>query len=252
MKKIMAILIAMVMAFSMIAMPASAAVESEIDDAVHGVGNIVTDIKDPVKGVVEGATGIYDSFVEKDIEGVFDNTLIFAENLYTAIHNLVGGIMSVLGEKCPLCEKIHGAAEEDADADEEEEDVPVYETAGTIIGADFANKEMSFDTPYPQNVDAAFVFSVPTKSIAIDGMATANVKTAIVLEEGATTSKIVFSSEKTYNYFHNVEGFKILINNSGETVAIVLKGDVYVGGTLITAANIGNYVDGPFVVSIAY
>lgn len=242
MKKILALVMAVVMAFSIAAVPASAAVS-------------------------DSAQAVVDSYNAGDYEATVDNVFTFARDLAEAIHALVGGILGVLGKECPFCEEIHSAnaGDDNTGADDEctcegectcgkgdkEEEAPLYETAYAEIGAEFANKDMSFNLPYPQNVDAAYVFTAPTKSIAINGMATANVKTAIILAEGATTGKIVFTDNTTYNYFHAVEGFKLLINNSGASVAIVLAGDVYVGKTLVTAANIGDYVEGPYTVSVA-
>ena len=239
MKKILALIIAAVMMFSIAAVPASA-------------------------GVAESGQAVADSFNAGDYYATIDNVFTFAKDLAAAIHDLVGGILGVLGKECPFCEKVHGAADDDADADDKctcegectcgkgdkEEDAPLYETAGTVIGAAFANKDMSFKNPYPQSVDAAYVFTVPTKSITIDGMATANVKTAIILEEGATTGKLVFKDTDTFNYFHAVEGFKLLINNSGAPVSIIISGETKLSnGTIISAANIGDYIEGPFVVS---
>ncbi len=240
MKKILALIIAAVMMFSIAAVPASAAVS-------------------------DSAQAVADSFNAGDYYATIDNVFTFAKDLAAAIHDLVGGILGVLGKECPFCEEIHGAADDDADADDKctcegectcgkgdkEEDAPLYETAGTVIGAAFTNTDVVFNLPYPQNVDAAYVFTVPTKSIVIDGIATANVKTAVILEEGATTGKLVFKDTKTFNYFHAIEGFKLLINNSGAPVVIVLDGDMRLSnGTIITAVNIGDYIEGPYTVSV--
>ncbi len=235
MKKILALIIAVVMMFSIAAVPASAAVS-------------------------DSAQAVVDSYNAGDYEATIDNVFTFARDLAAAIHELVGGILGVLDKECPFCGEVHGAAADDDECTcegectcgkgDKEEDAPLYETAGTVIGAAFANKDVAFKNPYPQNFDAAYVFTVPTKSITIDGMATANVKTAIILEEGATTGKLVFKDTDTFNYFHAVEGFKLLINNSGAPVSIIISGEMKLSnGTIISAANIGDYIEGPYTVS---
>lgn len=239
MKKILAVLLSLVMAFTFM-MPAFAA-----DEVVEEESSIA----DSFGGVIDSAEDICDSFKAEDYKGVATGIFSFAENLFVAIHDLIHALSEMFDFDCPFCDDKKAEAD---DGDEAEQPEDLYESAGAVIGKEFADKDMVFDTPYPQNVDAAYVFSAPTKSIVLDGIATANVKSVIVLEKGATTGKIVFKDTKTFNYFHSVEGFKILHNYSGESVAIVLAGDVRLSnGTIITAANIGDYIVGPYTVSVA-
>lgn len=265
MKKILALVLAMIMAFSLAA-PAYAAVPEFDEDQISGA---IGDVSEDASAAIDAATGVCDNLkngaYSEALKGAFD----FAIKLFEAIHSLVHSLSEIFDFGCPFCDEglVGGdGADTDCDCgkndcdcdkddctcgDDEEEEAPVYETAGVVIGEAFANKDIAFDLDYPQDVDAAFAFTAPTKSIVVNGVATANVKTLIVLDEGATTGKIVFKDDVTYNYFHAVEDFKILINNSGTSVAIVLAGDVRLSnGTIITAANIGDYIEGPYTVSV--
>ncbi len=239
MKKILAVLLSLVMAFSFI-VPAFAADETVEDVEVTEDASLA----DSFGSVIDSAEGICDSFKAEDYKGVATGVFAFAENLFIAIHDLVHSLSEMFDFDCPFCDDKKEVEEEL----EQPEDL--YESAGTVIGEAFADKDMYFRNPYPISVDAGYVFTVPTKSITLDGIATAYVKSAIILEEGATTGKIVFDDTDTYNYFHDVEGFKILHNYSGAPVAIVLKGEVRVGSTNITAANIGDYIVGPYTVTV--
>ena len=251
MKKILALVLAMVMAFSLAA-PAYAAVPQVDADQISGaIGNV----SDEASDAIDAATGICDSFKAGDYGAALTGAFDFAIELFEAIHSLIHTLSEIFDFDCPFCgDDMDCGADNDADAGDDtivEEPEKLYETADTVIGEAFAGQDMVFELDYPQNVDVAYAFTVPTNSIVIDGMATANVKNIVILEDGATTGKIVFSDETLYNYFHAVEGFKLVINNSGASVAIVLAGDIKLSdGTTITAANIGNYVDGPYTVSV--
>lgn len=82
MKKLLAIILSIIMMFSVIAVPVSA--QSEIGKETK------------VEDVIDDASSFFDSLM-----GLFD-----------AIHNLVGGIMGMLGKECPLCDKMHEREEE--------------------------------------------------------------------------------------------------------------------------------------------
>lgn len=242
MKKILALVLAMIMAFSLAA-PAYAAVPEVDADQISGA---IGDVSEDASAAIDSANGVCESLkagaYDEALKGAFD----FAIDLFEAIHSLVHALSEIFDFDCPFCDEVK------EDSDKVEVPEVLYDSASAVIGAEFANKDMVFDLDYPQNVDAAFAFTAPTKSIVIDGVATANVNTLIVLGEGATTGKLVFKSTETFNYFHAVEGFKILENYSGSPVAIVLAGDVYLSDdTVITAANIGDYIVGPYTVSVA-
>lgn len=242
MKKILALVLSLVMAFSLAA-PAFAAVP-EVD--MDSVQNSIGDISEDASAAIDAAGSICDSLKAEDYKAALDGAFDFAAKLFNAIHTLVCTLADIFDFDCPFCDG-DKAANDGEDADKEDE--PLYESAGSVIGEEFAGKEMKFKTPYPQNVDAAYVFAAPTASIEIDGIATANVKSVIILEEGATTGKIVFTSETTENYFHNVEGFKLIINNSGAPVNVVLKDVLYwTNGDVI--ANIGDYIEGPYTLTV--
>ena len=74
MKKFLALMIAVVIAFSMVAVPVNAT-ETNVD-------------------------------IEK-VETTVNEAFTFAENLANAIHKLVGDILAVFDKECPFCDKIH-------------------------------------------------------------------------------------------------------------------------------------------------
>ncbi len=246
MKKILALVLAMIMAFSLVA-PAYAAAPVIDEEQITGA---IGDVSEDASAAIDAATGVCDNLkngaYSEALKGAFD----FAIKLFEAIHSLVHALSEIFDFGCPFCDD---ASDKDNAGDNEvEAPEDLYDSADAVIGEEFANQDMVFDLNYPQDVDAAFAFTAPTKSIVIDGVATANVNTLIVLGKGATTGKIVFKDTTTFNYFHAVEGFKILENYSGVSVAIVLAGDVRLSnGTIITAANIGDYIVGPYTVSVA-
>ena len=88
MKKFLALMIAVVMAFSMVAIPVSAA----------------------------------DSVDLEKVETTVTDTFDYIEKLMESIHALVGGILAVFDKECPFCDEIHKSAET---PDEPTPDVPV-------------------------------------------------------------------------------------------------------------------------------
>ncbi len=242
MKKILAVLLTIVMAFSLAAPAFAAAPAVDMDGVSASIGNISED----ASAAVDAAGNVCDSLKAEDYKAAINGAFDFAAKLAKAIHTLVHTLADLFDFDCPFCDE-DKAANGGEDADKEDE--KLYESAGSVIGEEFANKEMSFAQPYPIDVDAAYVFTAPTKSIEIDGIATANVKSVIILEEGATTGKIVFSASAIENYFHKVDGFKLIINNSGAPVNVVLKDVLYwTNGDVI--ANIGDYIEGPYNLTV--
>lgn len=82
MKKVIALIIAVVMMFSIVAVPASAAFSDSLQ-------------------------AVTDSYNAGDYEATLNNLFTFVKDFAEAIHNLVGSIMGVLGEECAFCETIH-------------------------------------------------------------------------------------------------------------------------------------------------
>ena len=109
MKKFLALMIAVVMAFSMVAIPVSAA------DATADIEKIETTVRD-----------------------AFD----YAEKLANAIHKLVGDILAVFDKECPFCDEIHGKTpveDEPTTPDEPvipDEPVEPEEIVGTVANAE--------------------------------------------------------------------------------------------------------------------
>lgn len=83
MKKVIAILLTIIMTFSIISMPVSAALDTD-------------QVKTDVENVVEDVTNIFDAVID----------------IIDAVHQLVGGILSIFDKECPFCGVVHG--DEDA------------------------------------------------------------------------------------------------------------------------------------------
>ena len=54
----------------------------------------------------------------EDVENKADNIFSSISGIIDGVHNLVGGIMSVLGKECVFCDEVHGKAEADEDTQE--------------------------------------------------------------------------------------------------------------------------------------
>ena len=86
MKKILALLVAVVMVFSIAVIPASAVLS-------------------------ESAQAITDSFNAGDYFTAIENTFSFIREFIDELHTLVGNIMATLGEECAFCNELHVATE---------------------------------------------------------------------------------------------------------------------------------------------
>lgn len=106
-KKLLAIMLSLIMVFTMIAVPVSAAGTIAEDTAVEEVvGEETTD----------------EEAAEEESVGQFHEIFEAIRNLIEAIHNLVGGIMGNLGKECPFCDEVH---EKDVEEPEEDGDYTV-------------------------------------------------------------------------------------------------------------------------------
>ena len=82
MKKILALLVAVVMVFSIAVIPASAVLS-------------------------ETAQVVADSFNEGDYFAAIENLFVFIREFIDELHNLVGNIMATLGKECAFCDQLH-------------------------------------------------------------------------------------------------------------------------------------------------
>ena len=82
MKKILALLVAVVMVFSIAAIPASAVLS-------------------------ESAQVVVDNFNAGDYFAAIENAFTFIREFMDELHALVGNIMATLGEECAFCEQLH-------------------------------------------------------------------------------------------------------------------------------------------------
>ncbi len=86
MKKILALLVAVVMVFSIAVIPASAVLS-------------------------ESAQVVVDNFNAGDYFAAIENTFVLINEFIDEIHALVGNIMAVLGKECAFCNELHVAVE---------------------------------------------------------------------------------------------------------------------------------------------
>ena len=137
MKKFMAIVLTIVMAFSVVAMPASAAYD--VDNAQANVGTVV----DSSKNAYESGKDLYDSLASKDFEGSVGNAFTFAKVLSETIHNIVHSFAEMFDFDCPFCsENVEVAPEEPSESEKPAEpsepveivpDEDWYETQSSYI-----------------------------------------------------------------------------------------------------------------------
>ena len=92
-KKVLALLLSVLMVFTMVSSSVVAIAETEPAEKtqIEDVENSMSNTFDSIKGIIEG------------------------------VHNLVGGIMSVLGKECVFCDEIHGKTEDTEEPTEPEE-----------------------------------------------------------------------------------------------------------------------------------
>lgn len=91
MKKLLAVIMSVVMAFSIAVIPAAAAEEVTLDEFF----------------------------------GAVETSIALIEDTIAQIHNIVGSILGVLGKECPMCAEIHEIpTEEDAEGEVELPEAP--------------------------------------------------------------------------------------------------------------------------------
>lgn len=100
MKKILAILLAAVMAFSMAISVAAADVSGKIDEAE----GVVSDVYDAASDAYGEATGIHDSIQAGDCDEAVSGAFSFAKALANAIHTLVHRLSDLFDFNCPFCD----------------------------------------------------------------------------------------------------------------------------------------------------
>lgn len=99
-KKLIAVVLSVIMIFSMIAVPVSATETITENSKVEEVVDEDTSIEEAADQIGEVFSAI--------------------RNLIDAIHNLVGGIMGILGKECPFCDEVHSKDEGETEEPDEE------------------------------------------------------------------------------------------------------------------------------------
>lgn len=192
MKKFLALMIAVVIAFSMVAVPVNAT-ETNVD-------------------------------IEK-VETTVNEAFTFAENLANAIHKLVGDILAVFGKECPFCDEIHELTTEAPEEDttgttQPEEDTTVTEPTQPEEDTTGTETPVIPEVVYP-TVPANFPAKpvIPEDAIrvdSVDGIADAIANAAsgayIVLADGVydeitlTKGNITLAAENATVGFINLNG----------------------------------------------
>lgn len=97
MKKVLAIVLAVLVAFSAMVIPACAV------DAEEPAAN-------EFAGIVDSVDGIYGELKEGEYETALDSAFALIEDLYNLVHNLIGSILAVAGKECGVCGEVHAVA----------------------------------------------------------------------------------------------------------------------------------------------
>ena len=100
MKKILAILLAAVMAFSMVISVTAADVSGKLDEAE----GVVSDVYDAASDAYDAATGVHDNIQAGDCNEAVSGAFTFAKALANAIHTLVHRLSDLFDFDCPFCD----------------------------------------------------------------------------------------------------------------------------------------------------
>lgn len=104
MKKILAVVIAVIMTLSFGAVSASAAAPEmdEVRDTVENISGAIVDAKDEVQDVIGSATGIYEDIVNEDYSTLFTDIVDFAEFYFNALHAIIHNLSVAFDFECPF------------------------------------------------------------------------------------------------------------------------------------------------------
>lgn len=137
MKKILAITLSIVMAFTFM-MPAFAA-DEEVDATVEN-----SEICDSVGGVFDSLTGIYGDLEEGDYVSAATGVFGLIENIYNALHTLLHTLSEMFDFNCPFCDGKGEEAPEEAPEEVPEEPEEIF---GTVTNAEeFAGANLAGGT----------------------------------------------------------------------------------------------------------
>ncbi len=100
MKKILAIVLAVVMMFS-VTVPASAAFDFNADDANEVIGNVSAGAQE----AIDSAKDLFGKMEAKDVFGSLESGVEFAAKLANAIHTLVHSLSVLFDFDCPFCDE---------------------------------------------------------------------------------------------------------------------------------------------------
>ena len=127
MKKILAILLAAVMAFSMVISVTAADVSGKIDE----VEEVVSDVYEAASDAYDEATGVHDSIEAGECTEAVSGSFSLAKAVAKAIHTLVHRLSDLFDFDCPFCDGIieSGDKEEISGGNDDgivEEEVPAW------------------------------------------------------------------------------------------------------------------------------
>lgn len=104
MKKILAVVIAVIMTLSFSAVSASAAAPDmeEVKGTFDSISGAIVDAKDEVQDVIGSATGIYENITNEDYSTLFTDIVDFAEFYFNALHAIVHNLSVAFDFECPF------------------------------------------------------------------------------------------------------------------------------------------------------
>lgn len=105
MKKLLAVVIAVIMTFSLAAVSASAAAPDmdKVQGTVDSISGSIVGAKDEVQNVIDSATGIYDDLKNEDYSTIIEDVVDFAEFFFEAIHAIVHNLSVAFDFECTFC-----------------------------------------------------------------------------------------------------------------------------------------------------
>ena len=243
MKKFLAVLLSLVMVFSMSAV-SFAAFDADIDDAKTAVENVSGDAKD----VIGSGADVVESLKDKDYASAVKGAFVFIEKLFNAIHSLVCTLADLFNFDCPFCD---GAV---TDAPETEEPTTEEPTTEEPTTEEPTTEEPTTEEPTTEAttvggfvIDASYsgeVVLTSDKKIVDDTAVLANKSVSQLILEGITAevnNVVVLNKSNTLFFIGGnytvPAGGKLVIDKSGDTftqVFIAKNVPLTINGEVIT------------------
>lgn len=144
MKKLLAVILAIVMTFSMVS-----TVVVAVDETATTQGSL-SDVYDSAKDAIDAAGDIKDSIDADDCGGTISNTVTFAKALAIAVHKLVHTLSEMFDFRCPFCKLTNTEVKPSFSVTAETvADAEWYDEEATTLSIDDASDFLAFmETAY--------------------------------------------------------------------------------------------------------